>query len=120
MIGFDRSTPLPVISLVAAIGGVPIALGVTASTMCALAEFAPSEAGVASGVFNSLRQVGSSLGVAIPAAVFDVALAGGAGTDPLVGSTWAFASRAVVFGLVLLLVAAIMPRRHAAPLAATA
>ena len=120
MTGFDRSTPFALVSLVAAIGGVPIALGVTASTMCALAEFAPSEAGIASGVFNSLRQVGSSLGVAIPAAAFDLVLAGSAGSDLLAGSVGAFASRAVVFLIVLGLAGAIMPRRSVATQAASA
>jgi Na+/melibiose symporter-like transporter len=114
MVGFDRSTPLAVVSLVAAVGGVPIALGVTASTVCALAEFPPEEAGIASGVFNSLRQVGSSLGVAIPAAVFDLALAGPPGADPLAGSVGAFASRAVVFLAVLGLVALLLSGRRIA------
>jgi EmrB/QacA subfamily drug resistance transporter len=114
MIAFDRNTPLPIVSLVAMLGGVPLALGVTASTICALAEFPAHEAGIASGVFNSLRQVGSSLGVAVPAAAFDLALAGRlSGSDVLAGSTWAFASRAIAFGLVLALVAAILPRGHA-------
>jgi len=106
MVLFDQSTPLVVVSVVAAVGGVPIALGVTASTVSALAGFAQSEAGIASGVFNSLRQVGSSLGVAIPAAVFDAAGGG------MAGSTWAFASRAVVFALVLVLVRVVLPRRR--------
>ncbi|MBA2372694.1 MAG: MFS transporter, partial [Chloroflexi bacterium] len=112
MVGFDRSTPLVVVSAVAALGGVPLALGVTASTMRALAEFPPHEAGVASGVFNSLRQVGSSLGVAIPAAAFDLA----SGDDPLGGSTLAFAARALGFAFVVVIVALILPNRHRIPL----
>ena len=102
MILFDLSTPLVIVSAVAALGGVPIAFGVTASTSRALSEFPTNEAGTASGVFNGLRQVGSSLGVAIPAAAFD--LAGGG----MIGSTAAFASRAVVFTIVLLSVAVIL------------
>jgi EmrB/QacA subfamily drug resistance transporter len=116
MIGFGRTTPLPMVSLVAALGGVPIALGVTASTIRALAEFAAAEAGIASAVFNSLRQVGSSLGVAIPAAVFDAAAAGGAGASAAAaeaGSSAAFASRAIVFVICLVLVAMILPRAAA-------
>ena len=54
-----------------------MSLGVVASTMTALSEFA-ADAGIAAGVFNSLRQVGSALGVAIPAAAFDLAVANGA------------------------------------------
>jgi EmrB/QacA subfamily drug resistance transporter len=117
MVTFDDGTPFVVVSIVAALGGVPLALGVTASTVCALAEFPAAEAGVASGVFNSLRQVGASFGVAIPAAAFDLAQAGNATPDPLAGSVWAFASRAVVFVVVLVAVVGIMPRRHMAPLA---
>jgi EmrB/QacA subfamily drug resistance transporter len=114
MILFDASTPLPLVALLAAVGGVPIALGVTASTSRALAEFPPSEAGTASGVFNGLRQVGSSLGVAIPAAAFD--LAGGG----MAGSTAAFASRAVVFAIILGAVVVTLPRRVLAPREASA
>jgi hypothetical protein len=114
MIGFGATTPLPIVSLVAAIGGVPIALGVTASTIRALAEFAAAEAGIASAVFNSLRQVGSSLGVAIPAAVFDATAAGRSGAGALeAGSSAAFASRAVVFVVCLVLVVAVLPREGA-------
>jgi EmrB/QacA subfamily drug resistance transporter len=113
MVTFDDATPLPVVSVVAALGGVPLALGVTASTVCALAEFPPEEAGIASGVFNSLRQVGSSFGVAIPAAAFDLAQAGSPGADPLAGALWAFASRAVVFAVILVAVMTILPRGHA-------
>jgi EmrB/QacA subfamily drug resistance transporter len=113
MIAFDRATPFLLVSLVGVLGGLPLALGVTASTICALAEFRANEAGIASGVFNSLRQVGSSLGVAVPAAAFDLALVGSLGDDDvLAGSTLAFASRAAAFGLVLVLVALIMPRGH--------
>ena len=109
MVGFGRSTPLPVVSAVAALGGVPIALGVTASTICALAEFSAADAGIAAAVFNSLRQVGSSLGVAIPAAVFD-AVAGRGNVASDAGSSAAFLSRAVVFFVCLVLVVAILPR----------
>ncbi|MGB2940576.1 MAG: MFS transporter [Candidatus Dormiibacterota bacterium] len=113
---FDGGTPLVLVAAVAAIGGAGIALSVTASTACAIGEFPPQEAAVASGVFNSLRQVGSSLGVAIPAALYDVATRGAlTGDRALAGSSYALASRAVVFVLVVLLVAAIMPRVSAAP-----
>jgi hypothetical protein len=120
MIGFDRSTPFALVAFVGMLGGVPLALGVTASTACALAEFAPEEAGVASGVFNSLRQVGSSLGVAVPAVAFDFAVAAAAEQGVLAGSVAAFASRAATFLLVLVLVALIMPRGHAVAAGAAA
>ena len=115
MIGLDASTPLPVVSLLAALGGAPIAVAVTASTLRALADFPPQEAGVASGVFNSLRQVGASLGVAIPAAVFELVAAS---SGPAAATSAAFASRAVVFGLVLVAVVGLLgtrPRATAAP-----
>jgi EmrB/QacA subfamily drug resistance transporter len=112
MVSFDATTPLPVVSFVAALGGVPIALGVTASTVCALAEFRPAEAGVASGVFNALRQIGSSLGVAIPAAVFDLAPGSAPAGAGSIGTTWALASRGIVFAIALGFVAIVLPRRH--------
>ena len=113
MVLFDPTTPLLIVSLVAALGGAPIAIGVTASTVCALAEFPPAEAGVASGVFNSLRQVGSALGVAIPAAAFALAAPSSTtGAGAMAGSTAAFTSRLVVFILVLAAVRVIVPREH--------
>jgi MFS family permease len=113
MVLFDTATPLVVVSLVAALGGAPIAVGVTASTVCALAEFPPAEAGVASGVFNSLRQVGSALGVAIPAAAFALAAPTAAsGAGAMAGSTAAFMSRLVVFAVALTAVWMILPREH--------
>lgn len=88
-----------------------MAIGATASTVCALAEFPPSEAGIASGVFNSLRQVGSSLGVAIPAAAFDLVAAGAVGDGAtLAGSTAALGSRAAIFALALVAVWLLLPR----------
>jgi EmrB/QacA subfamily drug resistance transporter len=114
MVPFDTATPLVVVSAVAAIGGVPMSLGVVASTMTALAEFSPAEAGVASGVFNALRQVGASLGVAIPAAAFDLGVRAAPG-DPVAGATAAFLSRAIVFGVILVLVAVILPRAVVRP-----
>jgi predicted MFS family arabinose efflux permease len=114
MVAFDSATPYPVIAVVAALAGIPIALGVTAGAMLALAEFPPAEAGVASGVFNSLRQVGSTLGVAVPAALFDLSLDLGGG-DPVRGSSWALASRAVAFGIVLVPVFLLLRDRLAAP-----
>lgn len=113
---FDGGTPLVLVAAVAAIGGAGIALSVTASTVCAIGEFPPQEAAIASGVFNSVRQVGSSLGVAIPAAMYDLATRGAlTGARALAGSSYALASRAVVFVLVGVLVAAVMPRVSSAP-----
>jgi EmrB/QacA subfamily drug resistance transporter len=114
MATFDAATPLVVVSAVAALGGVPIALGVVASTVTALSGFQPQDAGIAAGVFNSLRQVGSALGVAIPAAAFDLALAPGA-TDVMPGSHAAFVSRAVVFALALGAVWLLLRRPLAVP-----
>jgi predicted MFS family arabinose efflux permease len=116
MVAFDPTTPLVVVSIVAALGGVPMSLGVVASTMTALSEFAPAEAGIAAGVFNSLRQVGSAFGVAIPAAAFDLAVADGA-TDLMPGSHAAFVSRAVVFAIILGAVWLLLRRPLAVPAA---
>jgi EmrB/QacA subfamily drug resistance transporter len=109
---FDGSTPLPLVSLVAAVGGAAVALTVTASTVCAIAEFPPSEAGIASGIFNSIRQVGSSLGAAIPAAAYDLATGGAlVGAAALTGSSWALGARAAVTVLALAAVVVVLPRR---------
>ena len=113
-LAFDPTTPLLVVSAVAALGGVPMSLGVVASTMTALSEFAPADAGIAAGVFNSLRQVGSAFGVAIPAAAFDLAIPAGA-TDLMPGSHAAFVSRAVVFALALVAVVLLLRRPLAVP-----
>jgi DHA2 family methylenomycin A resistance protein-like MFS transporter len=113
MAAFDASTPFVVVSAVAALGGVPIALGVVASTVTALSEFRPEDAGIAAGAFNSLRQVGSALGVAIPAAAFDYALAPGA-TDLMPGSHAAFVSRIIVFAIALVAVLLLLRRPLAA------
>ena len=113
MVFFDTTTPVLVVSLVAALGGAPIAIGVTASTVCALAEFPSAEAGIASGVFNSLRQVGSALGVAIPAAAFALAAPTSIpGQGSMSGSTAALMSRLLIFALALVAVRVILPREH--------
>jgi MFS family permease len=117
MLLFDATTPLVLVSLVAALGGVPMTFGVVASTMTALSEFAPAEAGIAAGVFNSLRQVGSAFGVAIPAAAFDLAVADNA-TDLMPGSHAAFVSRAVVFAIALVAAWLLLRRPLALPAAA--
>jgi predicted MFS family arabinose efflux permease len=111
---FSGVTPLWFVAVVAAVGGGAIALSVTASTTCAVAEFPPAQAGIASGIFNSLRQVGSALGVAIPAAAYDLVTKGSlTGTGALQGSTWALATRAGTLVIVLALVAATLPRVRA-------
>jgi EmrB/QacA subfamily drug resistance transporter len=108
---FGAETSLPIVATVAAFGGAAIALSVTASTSCAIAEFPPAEAGIAAGIFNSLRQVGSALGVAIPAAAYDLATGGVlSGGRALRGSSWALGTRVIVFALVVALIAAMVYR----------
>ena len=108
---FDGSTPLVLVSLAGAVTGVGIALAITASTVRAIAEFPPAEAGTASGVFNSIRQVGASLGVAIPAAAYDLATHGQlAGAAALSGSTWALGARAAVLLLLTACAAVLLGR----------
>jgi EmrB/QacA subfamily drug resistance transporter len=112
---FRADTPLVLVAAVAAVGGAAIALSVTASTVCALGEFEPAEAATASGIFNSLRQVGSALGVAIPAAMYDIGASGAlTGRHALSGSAWALGSRAVVLMLVLGLLAPLLPHLFSA------
>jgi EmrB/QacA subfamily drug resistance transporter len=106
MIAFDAATPLPLVSAVGILGGVSTALVIVTSAAEAIAEFAPAEAGVASGIFNSLRQIGAAVGVAIPAAVFDIATGGVmSGPTAVSGGAAAFAVRALLLALVALLVA---------------
>ena len=107
MVMWNRETPVSWIVAVNAVTGAGIALTLVASASEALAQFAPAEAGTGSALFNSLRQLGAAMGVAVPAVAFEFA-AGGARTPgaSLEGSTAAFAIRTLVLAIPLLLVAA--------------
>ncbi|WP_454651097.1 MFS transporter [Bradyrhizobium liaoningense] len=102
MRGFGASTEDAVIVLIGIPLGVVTALANVATAAAAVAEFADQDAGVASAVFNTVRQLGSSLGGALPASVLAVvAPAGVSGLQSLDALQIAFGSRIVVLGLAL-------------------
>jgi hypothetical protein len=82
------------------------------------------EAGTGSALFNSLRQLGAAMGVAIPAVAFELIAAGSRRpSDALAGSTAAFAIRLVVLALPLLVLLSGWRRRRTSaegPLSAAA
>jgi MFS transporter, DHA2 family, methylenomycin A resistance protein len=67
--------PLWLPAVLLAAFGVTVTLVLTVTVSAALGRFRTSEAGIASATYNATRQVGSSLGVAVPGAVL-AALAG--------------------------------------------
>ncbi len=76
-----------------------------ASATDALAQFRPEDAGTGSALFNSLRQLGAAMGVAIPAVAFELVAAGSRTPDAsLAGSAAAFAIRTAVLAVPLILV----------------
>lgn len=80
--------------------GIATAAGIVTSAAAAVGEFAPEEAGTASGVFNTLRQVGSVVGVALPTAAYDLAAGGRFSGDPVFDGTRAsLGLAALVVGL---------------------
>jgi EmrB/QacA subfamily drug resistance transporter len=72
----DGASPVWIIIPVGIVLGGAIAAAIVPSAATAVSEFPPEEAGTASGVFNSVRQLGASLGVAVPAAAYDLASGG--------------------------------------------
>lgn len=99
--------------------GAGISLTLVASAADALSQFAPEQAGTGSALFNSLRQLGAAMGVALPAVAFELVAGGSrdAGAT-LEGSTAAFVLRFAVLAIPLLLVAArwrTRPARGQAP-----
>ena len=109
MLTWNASTPLWLVVAVLMINGLGISTTLVASADDAMAQFSPAEAGTGSALFNSVRQLGAAMGVAIPAVAFE-ALAGGSRTPEaaLSGSAAAFAVRVVVIALPLLLVVGAM------------
>lgn len=85
--------------------GAGIAITLVASATDALAQFRPEEAGTGSALFNSLRQLGAAMGVAVPAVAFELVAMGSRTADAsLAGSNAAFLIRTVVLAVPLLLV----------------
>ncbi|MFN2464999.1 MAG: MFS transporter [Candidatus Dormibacteria bacterium] len=83
----------------------------TVSMPGAISAFPPAESGVASATFNTVRQVGSSMGIALPGAAL-AAISGGLLSGPalLAGLRAAFAVRAGVFLAATLVVVALLAR----------
>lgn len=113
MLALDPSVELWLLALLSMPLNAAMSLVLVTSASGAVAEFAPQDAGAASGVFNSIRQLGTSLGVAVPAVVYDM-VTGGAlmGPDAVSGARWALLVTALVFATVTLVAAALTaPRR---------
>jgi MFS family permease len=96
---YGATTPDFVIVLVGMALGVATAIGQVSTAVGAVSEFANKDAGVASGVFNTLRQVGSILGGALPASMLVVSADGPGITYE--GLRAAFVSRALVLAISL-------------------
>lgn len=96
---FDGTIPLLAIVPILAVVGFTMAASIVTSAAAAVGEFPSEEAGMASGVFNSIRQLGSVLGVAVPAAAYDLAAAGRFAGDAVFDGT------RVALGLAALVVA---------------
>jgi EmrB/QacA subfamily drug resistance transporter len=97
---FDGTVPFPVIVPILVVVGFTMAASIVTSAAAAVGEFPPQEAGTASGVFNSIRQLGSVLGVALPAAAYDLAAGGQFAGDAVFDGT------RVALGLAAVIVAA--------------
>jgi EmrB/QacA subfamily drug resistance transporter len=118
VVTWNGETPLWFIVATNLVTGAGISVTLVASASDAMAQFTPAEVGTGSAVFNSLRQLGAAMGVAVPAVVFEL-IAGGSRTPDatLDGSTGAFAIRLVVLAIPLLLVLGrpLLERARAAP-----
>jgi MFS family permease len=74
-------TSLAVLSLVLVIYGAGVGLAIAQLTNVVLSDIPPERLGVASGVNNTIRQVGASLGIAIIGAVLTVQITAAARTE---------------------------------------
>ena len=112
MLSWGAGTPVWWIVTTGLVTGAGIALSLVASATDALAQFRPEDAGTGSALFNSLRQLGAAMGVAVPAVAFEL-LAMGSRTPEasLAGSSAAFVIRTAV--LVVPLVLVLVDRRSA-------
>jgi MFS family permease len=68
--------PVWLLVVLMALMGAPFAYVIALSAAGAFTGFAPSEAGLAAATFNTARQIGSSLGIALPAAALTTVLNG--------------------------------------------
>jgi MFS transporter, DHA2 family, methylenomycin A resistance protein len=115
MVTWGASTPIWLVVAIQVLNGVGISVTLVASADDAMAQFTPAEAGTGSALFNSLRQLGAAMGVAVPAVAFEMVAAGSRSANAaLAGSTAAFAIRLVLLALPLLLVIGWRSRRPVA------
>jgi len=103
---WNDSTDVSFIFATNLVTGLGLSVTLVASATDALSQFAPSEAGTGSAVFNSLRQIGAALGVALPAVAFELVAAGSRSPDAVLsGSSAAFLLQigvlAIPLGLIL-------------------
>ena len=105
MVGWGGDTALWLIVTTNLVTGCGVAVTLVASASDAMAQFTPEEAGTGSAVFNSIRQLGAAMGVAVPAVAFELVAAGSRTADAsLAGSTSAFVIRLAVLAIPLMLV----------------
>jgi MFS family permease len=86
-------------------------------TLIATTGLEDEDQGLASGLFNTSQQVGGALGLAVLStlATSETSSAGGSPSHALVvGFHWAFAAGAVVMGIALAVLVALLRRRHVA------
>jgi EmrB/QacA subfamily drug resistance transporter len=113
MVTWDASTPIWLVIVTQLLNGAGISITLVASADDAMAQFTPAEAGTGSALFNSLRQLGAAMGVAIPAVAFELLAAGSRTTEAaLAGSTAAFGVRLAILAIPLLLAVALRSRRR--------
>lgn len=103
MVSYGPGTPDAILVVIGLPLGAATAVAQVATAVGAVSEFAKRDAGVAAGLFNTLRQVGSIVGGALPISMLGVGASAGAGLTYR-GLQNAFASRVVVLGLCLVLV----------------
>ena len=114
MVTWDAATPIWLVVAIQLLNGAGISVTLVASADDAMAQFAPAEAGTGSALFNSLRQLGAAMGVAVPAVAFEVLAAGSRTAEAaLAGSTAAFGIRLAILVLPLVLAVALWSRRRA-------
>lgn len=97
MLTWNADSPTWWIVATGVVNGAGIALTLVSSATEALGQFTPEEAGTGSALFNSIRQLGAAMGVAVPAVAFElVAAQSRTSTDVLAGSLAAFGIRLAV------------------------
>jgi predicted MFS family arabinose efflux permease len=85
--------------------GIGLSITLVASATDALSQFAPTQAGTGSALFNSLRQLGAALGVALPAVAFELVASGSRTPSAvLAGSSAAFLLQVLVLAIPLAVV----------------